>query len=151
MKKLLYPSISVFCAFLLSAAVHADNVSHTVSELRPTDILVSFLYFIGALLLIYAVLALVSRWGKKHSDKDNGGGDKATAEIEAESNVTDKQSKNTEQIAPEQQSATTELTENSERKTGKLTYKKRKTRNIMSNRVLLAMSGEWTAHARRLF
>ena len=103
MKKVLYLIISVFFAFSLSAAVYADNVSHTVSEMRPTDILVSFLYFIGALLLIYAVLTLVSRWGKKHPDEENGGEDKENAETEAKADVAEKQPEEAELIVPENQ------------------------------------------------
>lgn len=74
---------------VLSMSVYADGSSHELPEMQLTDILVSALYFIGVLLLIYLVLTLVSKWGKKHSDSENGG-ERKDAEIKARLNAPEK-------------------------------------------------------------
>lgn len=86
MKKLLCHILTIFAAAgsfaLLSAPAYAGETSHSVPEMRLTDVIVSALYFIGALLLIYLILTLVSRWGKKHpeetaDDKTENAGEEA--------------------------------------------------------------------------
>ena len=61
-----------------------SEVSHQTAEMRPTDILVSALYFIVVLLLIYGILTLVSRWGKKHPEEKNDKEKEENAEKEAQ-------------------------------------------------------------------
>ena len=61
-----------------------SEVSHQTAEMRPTDIIVSALYFIIVLLLIYAILALVSRWGKKHPEEKTDNDKEENAEAEAQ-------------------------------------------------------------------
>ena len=56
---------------ILSASVLTEKTAHVTSELRPSDILVSFLYFVAVLALIYLVLTLVSKIGKKDTNTDN--------------------------------------------------------------------------------
>lgn len=56
---------------ILSTSVLTEKTAHETSELRPSDILVSFLYFAAVLALIYLVLTLVSKIGKKDTNTDN--------------------------------------------------------------------------------
>lgn len=58
------------------------NAENSAGSMDFGSVLVSFLYFLGALLLIYLILVLVSRWGKKSlkQDKDNYDSDKASTE-----------------------------------------------------------------------
>ena len=98
MKKI-FNLILFICSFAcsalsLSSYASAEGISHSVPEMRLTDILVSALYFIGVLLLIYLVLTLVSRWGKKHPEEDNGGEEK-DAGTEAEPSAPEKEKETT--------------------------------------------------------
>lgn len=94
MKKLFNSILFIYsfaCSALsLSAHASAEGTSHSVPEMRLTDILVSALYFIGVLLLIYLVLTLVSKWGKKHPEEENGEEEK-DAGTEAESSAPEKE------------------------------------------------------------
>lgn len=68
-----------FTQLILSTAELTEKTSHETAQLRPTDILVSILYFAAALALIYLVLVLVSKAGKKDYNKlhsDNCGDEK---------------------------------------------------------------------------
>lgn len=69
MKKLLYIPACIYTAFLLSCSALAENVTNETVPMQLAEILVSTLYFIGALALIYLILTLVSKWGKKHPDE----------------------------------------------------------------------------------
>lgn len=60
-------TVSIF-SLLLSVNASAES---TIDESKFGDVLVSFLYFAGVLALIYLILYLVNRWGKKHQNEGN--------------------------------------------------------------------------------
>lgn len=98
MKKLLYVSTCIYTAFLLSCAAFAEEVTREDLSAQLAEILVSTLYFIGALALIYLILTLVSKWGKKHPDENNsdsedGSGSKENSEDKDEENGSQKNEK----------------------------------------------------------
>lgn len=98
MKKILYLSACIYTAFLLSCAAFAENVTKEDLSAQLAEILVSTLYFIGALALIYLILTLVSKWGKKHPDKkdsdsEDGSGSNANSEDKSEGNDSQKNKK----------------------------------------------------------
>lgn len=71
MKKILYISACIYIAFLLSCTAFAENITKETVSTQLAEILMSTLYFIGALALIYLILMLVSKLGKKHPDEKN--------------------------------------------------------------------------------
>lgn len=95
MKKTLYIFTCIYTSFLLSCAVFAENVTKEDVSAQLAEILVSTLYFIGALALIYLILTLVSKWGKKHPDEEknnseDGSGSKENSEDKAEESAPQK-------------------------------------------------------------
>lgn len=97
-------AFAFFAPAALAAPVYASNTSHSVSEMKFTDVIISVLYFIGALLLIYLVLTLVSRWGKKHPDKDERkDGEEKNGKTEAEAGAPKKGEPETEESTSEKQ------------------------------------------------
>lgn len=55
--------------FLLNVGVSAENaVENSIDKTKFADVLVSFLYFAGVLVLIYVILVLVNKWGKKRQN-----------------------------------------------------------------------------------
>lgn len=75
-------------ALTYSLQILASNTTSN-AEIAASDIdfgsaLVSFLYFLGALLLIYLVLVLVDKWGKKNPKKNND-------EVKQEENKSEEQ------------------------------------------------------------
>lgn len=68
MKK--YPVIisTLAAALAMSAKVFAEE--QQAAEIKITDVLVSFLYFLLVLALIFIILVLVEKWGKKHPDEE---------------------------------------------------------------------------------
>lgn len=97
-------AFAFFASAALAAPVYASNTSHSVSEMKFTDVMISVLYFIGALLLIYLVLTLVSRWGKKHPDKDERkDGEEKNGKAEAEAGAPKKGEPETEESTSEKQ------------------------------------------------
>ena len=54
----------------LLAANITTNTESAAGEVDFGSAIVSFLYFLGALLLIYLVLVLVDKWGKRHPEKE---------------------------------------------------------------------------------
>lgn len=98
MKKLLCISACIYTAFLLSCTAFAEEATNEALSAQLAEILVSTLYFIGALALIYLILTLVSKWGKKHPDEkdsasENGSGSKETTEDKAEESAPQKNEK----------------------------------------------------------
>lgn len=98
MKKILYISVCIYTAFLLSCAAFAENMTKETVSTQLAEILVSTLYFIGALALIYLILTLVSKWGKKHpdekdADSEDGSGSKENTEDKAEGSGPQKNEK----------------------------------------------------------
>lgn len=89
----IYAFVCFAPALFLPAA--AENVSHSVPEMRLTDVLVSALYFIGVLLLIYCILTLVSRWGKKHPE-ENTEEEEKNAERKTEASAPEAQAEKAE-------------------------------------------------------
>ncbi len=69
LKKLLQSFFLCVSSFLLSAEVFAENGENAIDKTKFADVLLSFLYFAGVLVLIYIILVLVNKWGKKHPDK----------------------------------------------------------------------------------
>ncbi len=69
LKKFLQSMFLYVSSFLLSTSVFAENGSNTIDKSKFGDVMVSFLYFAGVLVLIYIILVLVNKWGKKHPDK----------------------------------------------------------------------------------
>lgn len=68
---------------ILSVNTIADNSVNEINREQFADVLVSFLYFAGVLVLIYVILVLVNKWGKKHQkDGKHGGTEKEEAETE---------------------------------------------------------------------
>lgn len=57
--------------FRLLAVNTASDAETAASDIDFGSALVSFLYFLGALMLIYLVLVLVDKWGKKHPEKND--------------------------------------------------------------------------------
>ncbi|MDE6579816.1 MAG: hypothetical protein K2K41_04705 [Ruminiclostridium sp.] len=55
----------------LLAANTTSDAETAASDIDFGSALVSFLYFLGALMLIYLVLVLVDKWGKKHPEKND--------------------------------------------------------------------------------
>lgn len=98
MKKILYISACIYTAFLLSCTAFAEEVTNEALSAQLAEILVSTLYFIGALALIYLILTLVSKWGKKHpdeknSDSEDGSGSKENSEDKTEESASQKNEK----------------------------------------------------------
>lgn len=98
MKKLLYISACIYTVFLLSCAAFAESMTKETVSTQLVEILVSTLYFIGALALIYLILTLISKWGKKHPDKkgsnpEDGSGSEENAEDKAEGSDPQKNEK----------------------------------------------------------
>ncbi len=55
----------------LLASNTTSNAETSASDIDFGSALVSFIYFLGALLLIYLVLVLVNKWGKNNSEKND--------------------------------------------------------------------------------
>lgn len=79
-------------AFVLTAAFRilsvnaiADNSGNEINREQFADVLVSFLYFAGVLVLIYVILVLVNKWGKKHQ-KDGKDGENEKNKAKKEDN-----------------------------------------------------------------
>lgn len=72
MKLKRFVSAFILSAFSVMLSVNA-SAENTIDKSKFGDVLVSFLYFAGVLALIYLILYLVNRWGKKHQNdnKDN--------------------------------------------------------------------------------
>lgn len=92
-------------ALPLSVSVSAESAAQNAADMNFADILVSALYFVGVLALIYLILTLVSRWGKKHPDKKDGNSED---ERQTENNTES----TTESIIPEKEKESPADTEN---------------------------------------
>lgn len=55
--------------WLLAANV-TTNAESVVNDIDFGSVVLSFLYFLAALLLIYLVLVLVNKWGKKNQNTE---------------------------------------------------------------------------------
>ncbi|MCM1298488.1 MAG: hypothetical protein NC203_05825 [Firmicutes bacterium] len=85
---------------LLNVKASAENTSgNTINEAEFADVLVSFLYFAGVLVLIYIILLLVNKWGKKHPDKETKEENKNTSPENEEGDAP--QEKNTKDTGEE--------------------------------------------------
>lgn len=69
-----------------------ENAENSANNIDFSGVLVSFLYFLGALLLIYLVLVLVNKWGKKKQgqNKDITGTDENAVNEQAEKETDNK-------------------------------------------------------------
>lgn len=103
MKRKFYAPACALAAVFLAPAAFAEEITVENAPMNLADVLVSSLYFIGALALIYLILVLVSKWGKKHPDNtENDSGEKSnlTEKAEAEtkeSPAAEKEKENTDE------------------------------------------------------
>lgn len=97
MKKKFYAPACVLAAVFLAPAAFAEEITVENAPMNLADVLVSSLYFIGALALIYLILVLVSKWGKKHPDNtENDSGEKSDLTEKAETEAETKESPDAE-------------------------------------------------------
>ena len=99
MKKISYIITCIYTAFLLSCTIFAEEATRETASFQIAEILVSALYFIGVLALIYLILTLVSKWGKKHPDEKEGDSDNVadSEETAEESNTQKNERENTDE------------------------------------------------------
>ncbi len=71
--------------WLLAANV-TTNAESAASDIDFGSVVLSFLYFLAALLLIYLVLVLVNKWGKKNQNTEKA----EQKEVTKEQSDTDK-------------------------------------------------------------
>ncbi len=98
LKKFLQTFFLCVFSFLLSAEVFAENGENVIDQTKFADVLLSFLYFAGVLVLIYIILVLVNKWGKKHPDKEKeeNAADDDEKQQDKAANDTENQKDNTE-------------------------------------------------------
>lgn len=74
--------------WLLAANV-TTNAESTASDIDFGSVVLSFLYFLAALLLIYLVLVLVNKWGKKNQNTEKAEQKEEIKEATKEQSDTD--------------------------------------------------------------